>query len=253
MQFKINNEGDSFQLKSAVLLYGHSGGGQAYASKHEVSFINGRPTIRPGTPLTVDDYTALVLSLKPESRPSVQWLDRRILAKGADRMIWWTPPQHRTLFFKESAHVKGTFTAFGPCPLPALVFMATDRSLYVYAIKGKAEPTRETPLYQAPFFNVWARGEVCSGNALRPSEGEQNNPDAWEKFFFESNFTHPNFREKNRLTLGVDPSRFWRTQPRTSPNGCWWTSAARLMTCWELKQFHIWAAWLPKENSDEHG
>lgn len=212
MQFSINNEGSAYELKSAVLIYGHAGGSNAYASKHPVDFINGRPMIRPGTPFTAQDYTELVLSLKPASRPCVEWLDRRILAKGAGRLIWWMPPQHRSLFFKESGHVKGTFTGFGSCPLPGLVFMATENSLYVYAIKGKSEPTRETPLYQAPFFNVWSHGEVCSGNASRPSEGERSNPDAWERFFFESNFTHPNFREKNRLTLGVDPIRFWRKQ-----------------------------------------
>jgi PRTRC genetic system protein B len=59
---------------------------------------------------------------------------------------------------------------------------------------------------------VWSDGKVCSGNATLPEEDQRNDRDAWERFFFGSHFTHPNFSQKDRLTLGVEPCAFWQKQ-----------------------------------------
>lgn len=127
-------------------------------------------------------------------------------------MIWWSPPQRRSLFFKKSSHIPETFDGRAVCPCPGLVFMANEREMYVYAFKGTDAPSRQTKLYQAPFFNVWSQGKVCVGNADVPKDDRREDPEAWERMFFGSNFTHPNFTQKDRLTVGVDPAHFWKAQ-----------------------------------------
>lgn len=127
-------------------------------------------------------------------------------------MIWWSPPQRRSLFFKKSTHNPETFDGRGVCPCPGLVLMAAERDMYVYAFKGSDAPSRQTKLYQAPFFNVWSRGKVCVGSADAPKDDRRDDPDAWERMFFGSHFTHPNFTQKDRLTVGVNPAHFWKAQ-----------------------------------------
>ena len=109
-------------------------------------------------------------------------------------------------------HNAETFDGRGVVPCPGLIFMASERDMYVYAFKGTDAPSRETKLYQAPFFNVWSRGKVCVGNADVPKEDRSDDPDAWERMFFGSHFTHPNFTQNDRLTVGVNPAHFWKAQ-----------------------------------------
>lgn len=210
MKLNVQSEGNSYQLTAAVLIYTNSAARHAFATKHTVEEHAGRPIIRPGTPFTDSDYKVLVQALAPAEQPRMQWHDPRLLARGLGRMIWWTPPQTRSLFFKKSSHNAETFTGRGVCPCPGLVFMANERELYVYAFKGGDAPTRATKLYQAPFFNVWSRGMVCVGNADVPKEDRREDPDAWERMFFGSHFTHPNFTQADRLTVGANPAHFWK-------------------------------------------
>jgi PRTRC genetic system protein B len=212
MKLEVNNEGDSYRLTAAVLVYANTEQGHAFATKHEVEMYSGRPVIRPGSPFTEEDYKSLVTAMAPAEQPRMQWHDPRVLANGLGRLMWWSPPKKRSLFFKTSAHNKGTFNGKGICPCPGLVFMATDKSLYVYAFKGTDAPTADSALYQAPFFNVWSSGQVCVGNATLPRDGQRDNIDAWERMFFGSHFTHPNFTQKDRLTVGFDPVQFWQKQ-----------------------------------------
>lgn len=212
MKLEVSNEGDSYQLTAAVLIYTNPHQRHAFATKHEVAMFASRPMIRPGTPFTEEDYKVLVQAMAPAEQPRMLWHDPRLLAKGLGRIVWWSPPKMRSLFFKKSGHNGGTFDGRGTCPTPGLVFMATERDLYIYAFKGASAPTPETKLYQAPFFNVWSRGQVCVGNAARPQIERRDDLDAWDRMFFGSHFTHPNFTQKDRLTIGADPAVFWKAQ-----------------------------------------
>lgn len=212
MKLEVNNEGDSYKLTAAVLIYTNNIHRHAFATKHVVEEHAGRPIIRPGAPFTEKDYTGLVKALAPAEQPRMQWNDQRLLARGLGRMMWWSPPMKRSLFFKKSPANAATFDGRGVCPCPGLIFMAAEQAMYVYAFKGAGAPTPETKLYQAPFFNVWSRGQVCVGNAVVPQEDRRDDPDAWERMFFGSHFTHPNFTQKDRLIVGANPPQFWAGQ-----------------------------------------
>lgn len=212
MRLNVTNEGDSYELTSAVLIYTNTHQRHAFATKHSVEKFAGRPVIRPGTPFSEVDYAALVRAMAPAQQPGVQWNDPRLLARGLGRLIWWSAPTKRSLFFKKSSYIANTFTGRAVCNCPGLVFMVVDRDLYVYAYAGDRAPTKATKLYQAPFFNVWSQGKVCVGNASAPRDDQREDLDAWERMFFGSHFTHPNFTQRDRLTKGVDPVQFWQQQ-----------------------------------------
>jgi PRTRC genetic system protein B len=214
MKVEVHNLGDSYELTAAVLVYTNPTTRHAFASKHEVARDGGRPVIRPGTPLGEDDYKTLVGALAPREQPRMHWRDPRLLAQGLGRMLWWTPPQHRALFFRRSPPHQDSFDGRGRCACPGLVFLTHEGSLLVFAVKGRAAPTPASALFQAPFFNVWSQGQVCVGNAVAPQAEQREDLDAWERMFFGSHFTHPNFTQPDRLTVGVAPADFWQGQLR---------------------------------------
>lgn len=209
LQFQVSNNGPMAAMSGAILLYGNQ---QALATVHQVDMIQGRPEIMPGRLLRDDDLVRIATSVgSAGASVATQWIDSTMLGKGPDRMIWWSPPGKRAMFFKTSSHNKGSFDGNANCPVPGLVWMAmSGNALYVYAVKGDQRPDQQTVLYQAPLFNVWSRGKICLGSAHLPSEGEKGSQPAWEKVLFGSNFTHPNFTQANRLTKGRSPTKFWK-------------------------------------------
>lgn len=207
-------------LKHAICIYAadarSESPGPAHATLHDVDTTSGRPVIQPGRLATVDDLKALASGLS-ESMETIgtNWIDSKVLASGGGRMIWYTPAGPQSMFF-QNCHFEQSFDAHGVAPVPALIWLAERDALFVFAVKDGDRPTQQTQLFQAPFFNVWARGQVCVGSAQRPSGNAAADPNAWERMFWGSRFTHPNFKQKDRLLLGVDPYDFWRewiTQP----------------------------------------
>lgn len=213
----VTQTGRSATLSSAILLYSRqaaysSGKTAEYATIHPIDSINGRPEIMPGRLLTQADMASMVKSLGDAADDNaVHWVEPCVLARGTDRIVWWTPPAMRPMFFVASGKSENTFEGNAVCPVPGLVWVAMPgRGFYIYAVKGNTRPTQRTQLFQSPFFNVWSDGKVCIGSAKLPSEAEKWEPQRWENTFFGSRFTHPNFRQKDRLTLGVDPAVFWK-------------------------------------------
>jgi PRTRC genetic system protein B len=212
---EVSVQDNRYVLGAAVMLYSQASnyqdGAGAIATVHHVHDIDGKPVIGAGRPMNEADYLAMVKVLAPQQRPQMEWQDHSILAKGMGKMIWWTPRMNRAMFFKKSDMFGATtFTGQGICPVPGMIWMSDGRDLFVYAYRGSAMPGKGTTLCQAPLFNVWARGEVCVGNASRPDDSARGCPQAWERFLFDSHFTHPNFAEVDRLTKGVKPAEFWK-------------------------------------------
>lgn len=107
------------------------------------------------------------------------------------------------------------FIVFDDLKCVLIVWMQMENSLFLWAFKGQERPNQDTKLFQAPLFNVWGRGQVCWGSSARVSNDQVGDPKAWEKAFFESAFSHPNFTEKNRLTRRTDPVKFWQRMLKT--------------------------------------
>jgi PRTRC genetic system protein B len=102
--------------------------------------------------------------------------------------VWHTPPQEVHLFFTESLGIPS-----GKAKIPALLWKATKESLQVFALKIKAKPTANTPLYYAPFFNLSQDGRVCMGTVNVNIDRQTSLEDfmaLWESYFFNSYFTH---------------------------------------------------------------
>ena len=201
MQVSLNDQPP--KLSSAILFYGSSGQGQAsFASIHPIQFgQDGTPAIQPGTPATKAGVLAALRTLIDERMaPSI--LPSHLLATGADHLVWYRPATKRQLWFNDSNLGEARSVVI---PIPALVWMVNPLSdhIRIYALRDGQRPDNDTPLYQAPFYNVWDSGQVCVGNVGFPKGNDALNPEKWEEAFFGSWFTHPNTNKLVRHKAGV--------------------------------------------------
>ncbi|NOW95994.1 PRTRC system protein B [Mucilaginibacter sp. SG564] len=103
-------------------------------------------------------------------------------------VIWFTPPMAVDLFFVEGLQIPS-----GKAHIPAMVWKGSKNALNVYALKSKSKPNANTPLYHAPFFNIYENGNVCMGTvqiAIDRFTRLEDFISKWEAYFFNSYFSH---------------------------------------------------------------
>lgn len=103
-------------------------------------------------------------------------------------VMWYTKAAMRQLFFAGSLGIPN-----GTAHVPPLLWAADKHKLYVYALKTGKKPTGDTPLYYAPFFNVYENGNVCMGTVdvhIGKAASLEAFTEAWESYFFNSYFSH---------------------------------------------------------------
>lgn len=103
-------------------------------------------------------------------------------------VIWHTKAQRVNLFFIDKLGIP-----CGKVCIPPMIWKADANELSVFAIRDNSRPSIKTPLYHAPFFNIYATGKVCMGTV----DIEINNYGSleefihgWQEYFFNSYFSH---------------------------------------------------------------
>jgi PRTRC genetic system protein B len=171
---------------------------EAVASIHDIeSDKHGRPVIGAGQLMTDSGLKELVKAVVPEQR--MRFLPERILACGVEGVLWWRKPGKAHVWFK-TRNENDVGERSGLVDHPGLIFFAHDSGWSVFAVKGDERPTESDVLYQAPYYNVYQDGGICTGNAQLPNDCGIEDVDGYEQAFFGSRFTHANVHEKKRLT-----------------------------------------------------
>ncbi len=183
-----------YQPKAALVVFTTSGFAAPYIEYYDMD-ESGSP-INPH-PLTVREAQGLAKALDTREQAGKAFLRPEgilpaevlhIDPSNNGSVVWYTKPQRQTLYFAESLGL-----ANGTIALPALVWKATKKELQLFALKSKTKPKAETPLYHAPFFNLYQKGNVCMGNvnvAIKSAATLEEFITAWQGYFFGSYFSH---------------------------------------------------------------
>jgi PRTRC genetic system protein B len=102
--------------------------------------------------------------------------------------VWHTAAQSVSLRFVESLGIPS-----GNANIPALFWKASKNHLQLYALKGTVSLTEDTPLFHAPFFNVYENGKVCMGTVNIKISADcqlEEFMEKWQRYFFDSYFSH---------------------------------------------------------------
>jgi len=203
----------SLVLAEAVLVYREQDrhATRAYASIHQVELADGRPVILAGKPMSPRAARRLAHELTRQAASVASYLDGRTLYAGEGLLVWWQPAHVRHIAFR-CPQLGGRGEAV---PHPALVFAVSAKGWRIWACKGGARPTPDTPLFRAPYFNVGDDGAICHGSTVLPSGEARRDIDAWSDAFFGSFFSHPNGKKLVRHRGGA--YAFWQAMLDAPP------------------------------------
>lgn len=195
MEDIIENIGIIYEPVKALLVYKSKGlAGRCYVEAYDMN-AKGNPI--NAHPLSIAESVALAKSLdssgelrrsflKPDGLmpPNVLYIN----PEQNGYAIWHTPAMEKELFFVDGLDIPN-----GRAIVPPMIWKATKEKLMVFAIKGKAKPTLQTPLCFAPFLNLYRSGEVCMGTVSVKIKGDcllEEFMEQWQQYFFNSFFSH---------------------------------------------------------------
>ena len=189
------NFGTLYHPKSALVFYETRGRDTDVYIEHFDMDNNGTPI--NAHPLTVKEANALAKSLQTDKDKNCAFLKSKgilptnilhIDPSKKGTVIWFTKAQQRQIYFVNSLGVPN-----GKAQVPTMLWLASKNSLSVFALPSDRRPTDKTPLYYAPFFNIYEDGKVCMGTVnvdIKDSATVEDFIQAWENYFFNSYFSH---------------------------------------------------------------
>lgn len=232
----------SYELKQALLIYeaNHPGINQSSVavSRHDVEIRAGQPVIAAGQPVTQAAVESLAAKLGRNL--AACYLPPNVISVSFGQVAWFCAAGRRRLWFRadgrfnggreeqgkeltdsqKSQKLNGKFAAH-----PPLLFIAREDGLHVFALAENRRPDADTPLFRAPYWNLWEGGKLCEGNRHLSRQPTVNSIAALEDGFFNSAFSHTNIprvcahprghaglwtelcRQSGRQTI---PEKFWR-------------------------------------------
>jgi PRTRC genetic system protein B len=189
------NFGTLYFPKSALVFYETKGTNTDSYVEHFDMDRNGNPI--NAHPLTVKEANVLAKSLQTDEEKNKAFLKPKgilptnilhINPSEKGTVLWYTKAQQRQLYF-----VNGLGIPNGKAQVPPMLWFANKNSLSVFALSSDRRPTEKTPLYYAPFFNIYEDGKVCMGTVaidIQNSASVEEFIQSWENYFFNSYFNH---------------------------------------------------------------
>jgi PRTRC genetic system protein B len=190
-----------FKLHKALLVY--TSGQKSFVTEHDIRPMRqgSAPVLGPAQMLTIDFVHTMVRSLGGNAEAVL--LPENILAKGSRSIAWWTPAQRRHIFF-QSREGKAKTLNGKIFPHPPLVWVVSDKHLFLRALSENKRPTTSTKMAVAPYWNISDNGAVCVGSMRNPNTCAVSSIAEWENGFYESAFTHSNVGRSSRHKDGFE-------------------------------------------------
>lgn len=189
------NFGTLYHAKSALVFYEASGRNTDCYVEHFDMDKNGNPI--NAHPLTVREAHILAKALHTDKERDNAFLKPKGIlpthilhfdSSEKATVLWYTKATERQLYFVNDLEIPS-----GKAYVPPMLWYASKSSLCVFALASSRRPSEKTPLYYAPFFNVYENGSVCMGTVtidIKNSASVEEFTSAWEDYFFNSYFSH---------------------------------------------------------------
>lgn len=191
----LNDFGTLYHPKCALIFYENEQQNSEAFVEHFDMDDNGNPI--NAHPLTVREAQSLSKSLNIQNKKDKDFLKPKgiispnilhINSSENGKVVWFTKSQERELFFVKNLNIPN-----GKANVPPLLWVANKQNLKIFALKTDERPYENTPIFHAPFFNVYENGNVCMGTVdvkIKNSTSLEEFIESWEMYFFNSYFSH---------------------------------------------------------------
>ncbi len=208
------SQADQMDLHRAILLY--ESNTQTIATLHDMLHTdNAPPQILPGQCLTAEMLDELLrkLSASPVQRSI---LPPEVLC-DTGCLCWWKPSCRAPIFFNTKSAAFNKELNGKEVLHPTLLFLAKPGRLQILALSEDKRPGPDTPLFRAPYYNLYSLGDegaMCQGNVRLPEVTLPRDIPIWEKAFFETNFTHSNIGGAPLTKMKGGHDALWRVMAK---------------------------------------
>lgn len=219
-----HNFSNNYNPVKAILIYqkqnneheGRDGEEEVYVESYDIS-RNGRPV--NAHPLSLKESLHFSDMLRSQHVAQNSFLKCRgilpanllyIATNNEGFAVWHTPQMERKLFFVPELGIPS-----GPMKIPAMLWIGGRDRLSVFALKGSRKPLLNSPLFHAPYFNMYSDGRVCMGTVKLGIQSDTCLEDfigLWEKYFFNSYFSHT---IGGGSVVGMNIVQLWQQQAAT--------------------------------------
>jgi PRTRC genetic system protein B len=207
------DEESDLRLTSAFLIYSNEL--EAACTFHRVDLDKkGRPVIAEGTPANRGSIIELANKLQGTSFGKTEILPPNLLVMKPGLMCWYVPSRRARMYFETNDKTFNADLTGREVLHPATLFVAA-RQLKVFALSTNDRPTMETPIFIAPYFNLYSSGSMCAGNQQLPTAFSPSEIPAWETAFYETNFSHTNMNQSDLTGHPHGHNALWREMAKT--------------------------------------
>jgi PRTRC genetic system protein B len=192
--------------QQALILYkGH--GEVVIGRTHPVQKGEAGLILGAGRQVSHEEVEAFARSLSETPRTR-EILPACALYSDASLLAWHVPARRRVIYFDGRALPALKRLSGSEVWHPPLLFVAQRKGLRVYALNSEERPEADTPLFVAPYPNLYDNGSMCSGNVRLPSALRWSEREGWERAFYDSAFTHSNAKTLTTHPQGL--AGVWR-------------------------------------------
>lgn len=207
--------GDTSEPVQALVL--HRAGSRHLALSHTISEgPAGGPILDAGELMTDAQLRAFSAKLQGQAQER-ELIPEAVRLTDPDVIVWQRPACRRLVWFATRDKQLNRELNGNEALHPALLFVGRARRLAVYALPNNNRVTMQTPLWRAPYFNLWLSGEMCEGDVYLPPDPAPTEAclASYERAFYDSSFVHTNVKDGPLTTYPGGHDALWRmlTQP----------------------------------------
>ena len=203
---------DPCETRLGVLFHTHRDRLRLVTAHQVTTSAKRTPLLAEGHPITASDEREIIRLLLGHSAEMRRFAiyPEELLHHAPGVVVWWLQSAVRPMHLLTPDGYESIVTRW-----PTLVLMARERTLCVVALAEDKRPTAETALFHAPCGNVYVTTNVCAGDVTVPKGATIADIPEWNRFWFDSAFTHSNHEDAIAPTKGnkrVDAPKFWHAR-----------------------------------------
>ncbi|MCY1704013.1 hypothetical protein [Deinococcus sp. SL84] len=187
MQFELQTPFSELRAQKAIIVYATPGGQLHMAYQHDILASEQGAVLGPGQQVT-EQLIQAMQHMNGLRQEQLTLLPPEIIAISGKRIAWTVPGRVRPMALRSNNRSVQAFDGV-PLPHPHLLFIAGPGTLHVYALGSSDRPQGDTPLYRAPYMNIFTNNQMCRGTVPLPQDPNISQLTQYEDLFFLSNST----------------------------------------------------------------
>lgn len=178
-----------------------------YIEIHDISHIDGKPTLGAGRAFTENEAKNIFAYLHTANINKKVILPYNVLMWHTDSTL----KGYECIFWIKAhvAPIHFTGNRSFLVPWPSMIFKVNNRSIKTFALRNKrSRPHSKTALYHMPAWNTSDDGSVCTGNfSMADCKAPEEAIKTWTKFWFDADFSHAS----GSVYRDIDLVDFWQS------------------------------------------